>query len=52
MTWRRRLRRRLLWGGVLFGLVLLLVAAYALRVCTWGRDRLTDNASHTRRAFE
>ena len=52
MTWRRRLRRRLLWAGVLLGLVLLLVAVSALRVCAWGRDLLTDNASRTRRALE
>jgi hypothetical protein len=53
MTRRRRLRRRLLWAGVLFGLVLLLVAVSALRICAWGRDRLTDNASRFgRRALE
>jgi hypothetical protein len=52
MTRRRRLRRRLLWAGVLFGLVLLLVVVSAMRFCVWGRDLLTHNASRTRRAFE
>jgi len=53
MTWRRRLRRRLLWAGVLLGLVLLLVAVSALRLCAWGRDCLTDNASRLgRRALK
>jgi hypothetical protein len=35
MTQRRRLRRRLLWAGVLFGLVLLLAVVSALRVALW-----------------
>lgn len=53
MTRRRRLRRRLVWAGVLFGLVLLLVAVSTLRVCAWGRGLLTDNASRLgRRALE
>jgi len=52
MTWRRRLRRRLLWAGVLLGLVLLLVAVSVLRFCAWGRDLVTDNASRSGRAFE
>lgn len=35
MTRRRRLRRRLVWAGVLVGLVLLLVAVSALRIGMW-----------------
>jgi hypothetical protein len=45
MTWRRRLRRRLLWAGVLLGLVVLLATVTALRLCVWGRDLLTHGAS-------
>jgi hypothetical protein len=47
MTWRRRLRRRLLWAGVLFGLVVLLATVSALRVALWTRDLLspTDTAN-------
>ena len=52
MTWRRRLRRRLLWAGVLLGLVLLLLAVSVLRACAWSRDVLNDNASRMRQAIE
>jgi hypothetical protein len=45
MTWRRRLLRRLLWAGVLLGLVLLLIVVSGLRVGVRGRDLLTGNAS-------
>ena len=38
MTWRRRLKRRLLWAGVLFGLVLLYVTVSILRACVWARE--------------
>jgi hypothetical protein len=38
MTWRRRMRRRLLWAGVLLGLALLLAAVTALRFGAWARD--------------
>ena len=44
MTRRRRLRRRLLWGGVLFGLVLLLTTVSLLRVGIWARGHLTATA--------
>jgi hypothetical protein len=37
MTRRPRLRRRLLWAGVLFGLVLLLAVVSAMRVALWAR---------------
>src|SRR5262249_17836652 len=33
MTWRRRLRRRLLWAGVLLGLVAVLALVTTLRLC-------------------
>ena len=38
MTRRRRLRRRLLWAGVLLGLVLLLLTVSVVRVLVWVRD--------------
>jgi hypothetical protein len=38
MRRRRSVRGRLLWAGVLFGLVLLLVAVSALRIAVWTRD--------------
>jgi hypothetical protein len=38
MTRRRRLRRRLLWAGVFFGLVLVYAVASTMRACLWGRD--------------
>jgi hypothetical protein len=53
MTWRRRLRRRLLWAGVLFGLVLLLATVSVLRVALWTRgeaERLVPT-SRRRDAF-
>jgi hypothetical protein len=37
MTWRRRLRRRLLWAGVLLGLVVLLATVSVLRIGLWAR---------------
>jgi hypothetical protein len=40
MTRRRRLRRRLLWAGVLVGLVLVLATVSALRAALWTRDLL------------
>ena len=40
MTWRRRLRWRLLWAGLLLGLVLLVVAVSALRIGIRTRDLL------------
>jgi hypothetical protein len=40
MTRRRRLRRRLLYAGLLFGLVLLLAAVSAMRVGVWARDEV------------
>lgn len=38
MTWRRRMRRRLLWAGVLLGLALLLAAVTALRFGMWALE--------------
>jgi hypothetical protein len=43
MTRRRRLRRRLLWAGVLVGLVLLLATVSAMRVALWTRDVLAPD---------
>jgi hypothetical protein len=43
MTRRRRLRRRLLWAGVLLGLVLLLATVSVARVALWTRDVLDPN---------
>jgi len=37
MSRRRRLRRRLLWAGVLAGLVLLLATVSVLRIALWSR---------------
>lgn len=42
MTRRRRLRRRLLWAGVLLGLSLLLATVSALRVVIWTGHRMTS----------
>jgi uncharacterized membrane protein len=39
MTWRRRLRRRLLWAGVLLGLVVLLATVSVVRVGLWATRR-------------
>lgn len=39
MSRRRRLRRRLLWAGVLLGLVVLLATVSVLRVGLWARQR-------------
>jgi hypothetical protein len=38
MNRRRRLRRRLLWAGVLLGLVLLLATVSVMRVALWTRS--------------
>jgi len=38
MRRRRRLRMRLLWAGLLLGLVVLLAAVSALRVAVWARQ--------------
>ena len=38
MSRRRRLRRGLLWAGVLAGLVVLLATVSAMRVALWTRD--------------
>ena len=40
MTRRRRLRRRLLWAGVLLGLVLLVTALSVLNAALWVRDQV------------
>ena len=53
MTRRQWLRRRLLWAGVLLGLVALLVAVSALRICVWGRDLLMQDTGRLgRRAID
>ena len=44
MTWRRRLRRRLLWAGVLFGFVLLYLTVSILRACVWAREAISRRA--------
>ena len=49
MTRRRRLRRRLLWAGVLLGLLFLLAALSMLRAGFWARSRLTAHARPTRK---
>jgi hypothetical protein len=38
MSWRRLLRRRLLWAGVLLGLVLLIATVSVMRAALWTRD--------------
>ena len=43
MTRRRRMRRRLLWAGVLLGLVLLLATVSVMRVALWTRDALVPS---------
>jgi hypothetical protein len=48
MTRRRRLRRGLLWTGVLLGLVLLLAMAFLLRAGTWV-GRHVSQFTHIRR---
>lgn len=48
MTRRRRLRRRLLWVGVRFGLVLLLTTVSVLRVGIWTRGQLMAAARRIR----
>ena len=42
---RRKLRRQLLWFGVLCGLVLLLVTVSVLRVGIWTRGQLVATKS-------
>ena len=41
MTFRRRVRRRLLWAGVLLGLVLVLGAVSVIRLGVWARGSIT-----------
>jgi hypothetical protein len=48
MTRRRRLRRRLLWAGVLLGLVLVVATASTLRLALWARDHLVAAAGRIR----
>jgi hypothetical protein len=50
MSRRRRLRRRLLWTGVLTGLLVLLAAVSALRAVVWARDELERIGSAGRRS--
>jgi hypothetical protein len=50
MTWRRRQRRRLIWAGALFGLVLLLATVSVLRAAVWTRDLLNPNSPNLRGA--
>lgn len=49
MTRRKRQRRRLLWAGVLLGLVLVLLAASVLRAGIWAKDELERLVSAGRR---
>lgn len=49
MTGRRRARRRLLWGGVLLGLVLLVAAVSVLRAGLWARDKAVQVVPSRRR---
>jgi hypothetical protein len=49
MRRRRRLRRRLLWTGVLTGLLVLLAAISVLRAGMWARDEFERIASVGRR---
>ncbi len=51
MTWRRRLRRRLLWAGVLFGLVVLLATVSVIRGGLWAREQ-TQRLVTPRRRYE
>jgi hypothetical protein len=48
MTRRQRTRRRMLWAGVLLGLVLLLATVSALRVGLWARDWFATAGHRTR----
>lgn len=48
MTRRRRLRRRLLWAGVLLSLALLLATVSVLRVVIWTGQRMTSHTRPTR----
>jgi hypothetical protein len=50
MTRRRRLRRRLLWAGVFFGLVLLYAVVSTMRACLWCRDIVVGATKHRRRS--
>jgi hypothetical protein len=45
MTWRRKLRRRLLWAGLLLGLVLLYVTVSVLRFLVCSRDLVVNATS-------
>ena len=49
MTWRKRQRRRLLWAGVLLGLVLLVAATSVLRLGLWARDAVERSVRSRRR---
>jgi hypothetical protein len=51
MTWRRRLRGRLLWAGVLFGLVVLLATVSVIRGGLWAREQ-TQRLATPRRRYE
>ena len=44
---RRRLRRRLFWPGVLFGLLLLYVVVSAMRLCLWAHTSSSEGMSRT-----
>ena len=41
MTRRQRVRRGLLWAGVLLGLMLLLAAVSVIRLGVWARGSIT-----------
>jgi hypothetical protein len=45
MKRRLHLKRRLLWAGVLFGLVLLYVTVSTLRACLWAREAIRRRRS-------
>ena len=47
MTRRQRTKRRLLWVGVLLGLVLLLATVSVVRAGLWARDRRAGVLAHT-----
>ena len=51
MTRRRRLRRRLLWGGVLLGLALLLAMVSVLRITTWTGHRVAYLKKRARKEY-
>jgi hypothetical protein len=51
MTRRRRLRRRLLWTSVLFGLVVLLATVSVIRGGLWVREQ-TQRLVTQRRRYE